>query len=108
MRYFIYSIDFHSHFWQFKASANRDNAAGGLLQPRNRAGAAQTLAVFPFRPLTATDRNESLELGMAETLITRLNDSRLLVKPLSAVRRYANPGGDAVAAGRELNVDAVL
>lgn len=69
---------------------------------------AQTLAVLPFRPLTASDRNESLELGMAETLITRLNDSRLLVKPLSAVRRYADPGADAVAAGRELGVDAVL
>ena len=77
-------------------------------QPRAVHPAAQTLAVLPFRPLTATDRNESLELGMAETLITRLNDSRLLVKPLSAVRRYADPGGDAVAAGRELNVDAVL
>jgi TolB-like protein/DNA-binding winged helix-turn-helix (wHTH) protein/Flp pilus assembly protein TadD len=69
---------------------------------------AQRLAVLPFRPLTATDRNESLELGMAETLITRLNNSRLAVSPLSAVRRYADPGQDAVAAGRELGVDAVL
>jgi TolB-like protein/DNA-binding winged helix-turn-helix (wHTH) protein/Flp pilus assembly protein TadD len=69
---------------------------------------ARTLAVLPFRPLTATDRNESLELGMAETLITRLNNSRLVVSPLSAVRRYADPGQDAVAAGRELAVDAVL
>lgn len=69
---------------------------------------AQTLAVLPFRPLTATDGNESLELGMAETLITRLNNSRLVVSPLSAVRRYADPGHDAVAAGRELGVDAVL
>ena len=69
---------------------------------------AQTLAVLPFRPLAATDRNESLELGMAETLIARLNGARLVVSPLSAVRRYADPGQDAVAAGRELEVDAVL
>ncbi|HEX5766247.1 MAG TPA: tetratricopeptide repeat protein [Woeseiaceae bacterium] len=69
---------------------------------------AATLAVLPFRPLTATDRNESLELGMAESLIARLSNSRLVVSPLSAVRRYADPGQDAVAAGRELGVDAVL
>lgn len=67
-----------------------------------------TLAVLPFRPLTDTDRNESLELGMAETLITRLNSPGLVVSPLSAVRRYADPGQDAVLAGRALGVDAVL
>lgn len=67
-----------------------------------------TLAVLPFRPLTATDRNESLELGMAETLIMRLNTSNLAVRPLSAVRRYADPEQDAVLAGRTLGVDAVL
>ena len=68
----------------------------------------QTLAVLPFRPLTATDRNESLELGMAETLIARLNNPGLVVSPLSAVRRYGDPDQDAVAAGRALGVDAVL
>jgi serine/threonine-protein kinase len=77
-------------------------------QPRAVILPTQTLAVLPFRPLTATDRNESLELGMAETLIARLNNSRLAVSPLSAVRRYADPGEDAVAVGRALRVDAVL
>ncbi|HWM29076.1 MAG TPA: winged helix-turn-helix domain-containing protein [Woeseiaceae bacterium] len=67
-----------------------------------------TLAVLPFRPLAGTDRNESLELGMAETLIMRLNSPRLAVSPLSSVRRYADPGQDAVIAGRALDVDAVL
>ena len=34
-----------------------------------------TLAVLPFKPLTESDRNESLELGMTETLISGLNAS---------------------------------
>ena len=67
-----------------------------------------TLAVLPFRPLAATDRNESLELGMAETLIMRLNSPQLAVSPLSSVRRYADPAEDAVLAGRTLGVDAIL
>jgi len=71
--------------------------------------AAIKLAVLPFKPLTASDRNESLELGMAETLIAGLNGSgRLQVSPLSSVRPYAGPLHDAAAAGRQLGVAAVL
>src|SRR5690606_25754933 len=69
---------------------------------------AATLAVLPFKPLAAADRNESLELGMAETLIVALNTRRLRVSPLSSVRRYAGLEQDAVAAGRALGVRAVL
>ena len=68
-----------------------------------------TLAVLPFKPLTAADRNESLELGMAETLIAGLSGTgRLQVMPLSSVRRFAGPEHDAVDAGRRLGVTAVL
>lgn len=77
-------------------------------QPGTVSLPTQTLAVLPFRPLTTADRNESLELGMAETLIARLGNSRLVVSPLSAVRRYGNPDQAAVGAGRALGVDAVL
>lgn len=77
-------------------------------QPGTMSPPTQTLAVLPFRPLTTADRNESLELGMAETLIARLGNSRLVVSPLSAVRRYGNPDQGAVGAGRALRVDAVL
>ncbi|MGH8167571.1 MAG: winged helix-turn-helix domain-containing protein, partial [Woeseiaceae bacterium] len=76
--------------------------------PTTTTSQTHTLAVLPFRPLTVTDRNESLELGMAETLIMRLNSPRLAVSPLSSVRRYADPRQDAVLAGRALGVDAVL
>ena len=45
------------------------------------AWAVVTLAVLPFKPLTAADRNESLEFGMAETLIAGLNALTLSVSP---------------------------
>jgi TolB-like protein/DNA-binding winged helix-turn-helix (wHTH) protein/Flp pilus assembly protein TadD len=71
-------------------------------------GAAATVAVLPFRPITVTDRNESLELGMAETLIAGLNAAGLAASPLSAVRRYADVEQDAISAGRALRVQSVL
>lgn len=67
-----------------------------------------SLAVLPFRPLTPDDRNESLELGMTETLIAGLNAGGLSVSPLSSVRRYAGMEQDGLAAGRVLGVQAVL
>ncbi len=69
----------------------------------------RTIAVLPFKPLVAASRDESLELGMADTLITRLGSiRRIIVRPVSAVRRYSSPEQDAVAAGRELKVQSVL
>jgi TolB-like protein len=62
----------------------------GYVMPSNDAAPASTtatLAVLPFKPLAQTDRNESLELGMAETLIAVLNSDSLRVSPLSSVRR---------------------
>jgi eukaryotic-like serine/threonine-protein kinase len=71
--------------------------------------AVKSIAVLPFKPLAADSRDESLGLGMAETLIMRLSKLRqITVRPLSAVSRYANLQQDAVAAGRELKTQAVL
>lgn len=69
----------------------------------------RSIAVLPFKPLESGTRDEALELGMADTLIARLSNlSKLNVRPTSAVRRYAELEQDAVAAGKELKVDAVL
>ncbi|MBS1787084.1 MAG: tetratricopeptide repeat protein, partial [Acidobacteria bacterium] len=69
----------------------------------------KTLAVLPFKPLVADDRNESLEMGMADTLIAKLsNIKEINVRPVSAVRKYAGLEQDAVAAGREQKVDVVI
>jgi len=44
----------------------------------NRGVAQTSLAVLPFRSLSAAARDEWLELGLAETLITRLSQIRQL------------------------------
>ena len=83
-----------------------------FLRSRNSASAHPTLesiAVLPFKPLVPESRDEALELGMADTLITKLsNGTKIVVRPISSVRRYGGVEQDALAAGRELVVDAVL
>jgi DNA-binding winged helix-turn-helix (wHTH) protein/TolB-like protein/Flp pilus assembly protein TadD len=69
----------------------------------------KSIAVLPFKPLVAASRDESLELGMAEALITRLSSLReISVRPTTAVRKYNGLDQDAVAAGRQLQVESVL
>ncbi|MFL6335683.1 MAG: tetratricopeptide repeat protein [Pyrinomonadaceae bacterium] len=73
------------------------------------ATAPKTIAVLPFKPLASEARDESLELGMADTLITKLGTLRAVtVRPLSAARRYTGLEQDPTEAGRELGVEAVL
>lgn len=87
--------------YRFDATVERQSAA-----PRR---AARVLAVLPFRPLSPEAREPSLELGMADTLITRLSGLRdLVVRPLATVRRYGELDQDPLVAGRELGVDAIL
>lgn len=65
--------------------------------------------MLPFKPLVAENRDEALELGMADTLISRLGGiEELTVRPLNRVRRYGGPEQDPFTAGRELGVEAVL
>jgi DNA-binding winged helix-turn-helix (wHTH) protein/TolB-like protein/tetratricopeptide (TPR) repeat protein len=71
--------------------------------------AGQTLAILPFKPLLPAERNESLELGMTESLIASLaRYSPRAISPLSSVRRFTALNQDAIAAGHKLGVDAVL
>jgi DNA-binding winged helix-turn-helix (wHTH) protein/TolB-like protein len=68
-----------------------------------------TLAILPFKPLLPAERNESLELGMTQSLISSLGEhSPQMISPLSSVRRYAAIDQNPIAAGRELGVDTVL
>ena len=68
----------------------------------------RAIAVLPFRPLVAEARDAALELGMAETLITRLSSRAIVVRPISSVRKYMDLDQDPLAAGRELRVEFVL
>ncbi len=69
----------------------------------------KSLAVLPFKPLVADHRDESLEMGMADTLIVRLSSLRdVTVRPISSVRKFSGLEQDPVAAGRELGVESIL
>ena len=92
-------------------------AAVGVLYLRSRqrngltaaAPGIRTLAVLPFRPLGRGTEDEYLALGMADALITRLAQVRgLTVRPTSSVRKYDQPTGDSLAAGRALKVESIL
>lgn len=62
-----------------------------------------TLAVLPFRSLSPGPRDELLELGLADTLITRLGrSSALRVRSLASAQRLSGAQHDALAAGRQL------
>jgi DNA-binding winged helix-turn-helix (wHTH) protein/TolB-like protein/Tfp pilus assembly protein PilF len=67
------------------------------------------LAVLPFKPLVLTDRAESLELGMTDSLIAKLSEIEgHVVRPLSSVRRFSAADQDPIAAGRALDAQVVL
>jgi TolB-like protein/DNA-binding winged helix-turn-helix (wHTH) protein/Flp pilus assembly protein TadD len=69
----------------------------------------RSVAVLPFKKIGTAGDDEFLGLGMTDTLITKLsNVKEIIVRSTSAVRRYAKPDQDPVAAGREQGVDAVL
>jgi DNA-binding winged helix-turn-helix (wHTH) protein/Tfp pilus assembly protein PilF len=64
-----------------------------------------TLAVLPFVPLSLEERNVSLELGMADSLIARLSTvAGLVVRSVGSLRRFIGPEQDALAAARLLDV----
>jgi len=68
-----------------------------------------TLAVLPFKPLAAESRDELLELGMADSLISRLSGvSGLVVRSIGSVRPYAGADQDPLRAARELDVAWVV
>ena len=81
-----------------------------LAVPR-RAEAARppSLAVLPFKRLSAVADDEYLAVGLADALIARLSRlGRLAVRPTSAVLKYGAGDIDPREAGRALQVDAVV
>jgi TolB-like protein/DNA-binding winged helix-turn-helix (wHTH) protein/tetratricopeptide (TPR) repeat protein len=64
-----------------------------------------TLAVLPFKPLTAEGSDELLEVGMADSLIARLSTvPGVVVRSIGSVRRYAGADQDPMRAARDLDV----
>ena len=77
--------------------------------PTSSSTLPRTLAVLPFRAISAEGMPEHFGLGLADSLIGRLASLReLTVRPTSAIARYETGTSDASEIGRRLGVDAVL
>lgn len=71
--------------------------------------AIKSIAVLPFRKLTPSDGDDYLGVGIADTLINRLSQLReLQVRPISSVLPYTASSHDALSAGRDQKVEAVI
>src|SRR5207237_8479741 len=69
----------------------------------------KVVAVLPLRPIDASDRNVSYELGVADALINKLNSLEgLTARPLSSTRNYNDVTEDPLSIGHELKVDYVV
>jgi serine/threonine-protein kinase len=70
----------------------------------------KTMAVIPFKMLSADPTDEYLGIGLADSLINQISRiPQILVRPTDAVEKYADPHTqDPLAAGRELRVEVVL
>ncbi|MGH9937556.1 MAG: winged helix-turn-helix domain-containing tetratricopeptide repeat protein, partial [Blastocatellia bacterium] len=68
-----------------------------------------SLAVLPLKLIGIGQTAALLGTGIADAIITNLSrNGRLIVRPTTAVLKYAEIGKDPMAAGRELRVDLVL
>jgi TolB-like protein/tetratricopeptide (TPR) repeat protein len=82
---------------------------GRRSQPTETCSRVKAIAVLPFKSLSPDENDDYLGLGVADTLITKLSGlQQIIVRPTSAVRKYAGLEHDWLAAGREQRVDAVL
>ena len=89
-------------FWAFSHRQSQ-KMANALRSPEKR------IAVLPFKPLVPENRDQVLEMGMADSLIAKLSNIReIVVRSLNSVRKYSGLDQDPVAAGRELEVNSVL
>src|SRR5438309_1981817 len=89
-------------FWAF-SHRHSQKVANALSSPEKR------IAVLPFKPLVPENRDQVLELGMADSLIAKLSNIReIVVRSLNSVRKYGRLDQVPLAAGRELEVDSVL
>ncbi len=74
------------------------------------ASSINSLAVLPFTPLGPQPNGEDyLGVGLSDSLITRLSQiKRFVVRPTSAIVKFADGHQDPLKAGRELGVEGVL
>jgi TolB-like protein/Flp pilus assembly protein TadD len=100
----LFAIAFAGGAWFL---ANRAKTTSTI--PLGGSAVQKRIAVLPFKPLTAENRDQVLEMGMADSLITKLSNSRQIIVPsLTSVRKYVGLDQDPLTAGRELQVNSIL
>ena len=103
----LVSITLAIGFWLFSrpgAQKSTKRGAAALASVTEK-----TIAVLPFKPLVPENRDQVLELGMADSLIAKLSNIReIIVRSLNSVRKYGSLEQDPLSAGRELEVNSVL
>ncbi|MEK7832502.1 MAG: tetratricopeptide repeat protein, partial [Acidobacteriota bacterium] len=73
------------------------------------AAPVKSIAVLPFKTMSAEKDDEFLGLGVTDTLINSLSRTRqFVVRQMSAVLKYTDQDKDPLAAGSEQGVEAVL
>lgn len=117
-----YIVTVPGHGYRFAAEVNEvgDAQTELILRQRTRASLVieedndtdahlRSIAVLPFKMLGDAANDEYLGLGLADALITRFSQLRqMLVRPTSAVARYAGSAQEPLVTGRELGVEALL
>src|SRR5947209_3806760 len=93
--------------YRFVAEVKR-RASAGVQAETPSVSSIRNLAVLPFTPLVAENRDAALELGMADALIAGLGGGGIVVRPVNSVRKYVELDQDPLTAGRELGVESVL
>lgn len=69
----------------------------------------ESLAILPFLTLGLEPGEEWLGEGLTDALITRISSLReILIRPTGAVMKYSGQSINPLAAGRELQMNAVL
>lgn len=87
-----------------QSSGNGANFAGNAIE-----NSQKSIAVLPLKPINNENRDSIYELGIAESLILKLSAANdLVVRPLSATRKYIELEQNPTEAGREQQVDFVL
>ena len=77
--------------------------------PARAANDARSVAVLPFRNLSAPEGGDELGLGIADAIVTELAAARaLVVRPTAAILRFRDRSVAPDEAGRELGVDAIV
>jgi DNA-binding winged helix-turn-helix (wHTH) protein len=91
---------------EFREDPNRVAAATAHRLPPTP---INSIAVLPFKTLSADRSDEYLGLGIADALILRLSKiQRLIVRPTSVVRKYMSLEQDPAEVARRLMVESVL